>query len=57
MPSNTAAWLTASKLKPLAVKSAPYIFPREIEIFIKNGAVAISPVDWMKHDVGETVFP
>lgn len=45
MPSNTAAWLTAEKATPLEVKSAPYT-PRENEIVVKNGAVAINPIDW-----------
>ena len=56
MPSNTAAWLTA-KANPLEVKSAPYTSPRENEIVIKNGAVAINPVDWALQDIGEALFP
>jgi NADPH:quinone reductase-like Zn-dependent oxidoreductase len=45
MPSSTAAWLTAAKASPRKVKTAPYTSPRENEIVIKNGAVAINPVD------------
>lgn len=56
MPSNRAAWLTASKAKPLEVKSAPYTSPRENEIVIKNGAVAINPVDGAKQGLGEMMF-
>jgi NADPH:quinone reductase-like Zn-dependent oxidoreductase len=56
MPSNTAAWLTASKANPLEVKTAPYTPPRENEIVIKNGAVAINPVDWLKQDMGDMMF-
>lgn len=52
MPSNTAAWQTASKAKTLEVKSAPYTSPRENEIVIKNGAVAINPIDWLLQDMG-----
>ena len=58
MPSNTAAWLTAAKANPLEVKSAPYTSPRENEIVIKNGAVAINPVDWIIQDMGSSLaFP
>lgn len=56
MPSNTAAWLTAAKANPLEVKSAPYTFPHENEIVVRNGAVAINPVDWAIQDMGETLF-
>jgi len=47
MPTNTAAWLGAKHAK-LEVKPAPYTPPREDEIVIKNHAVAINPVDWIK---------
>ncbi|CAD6594524.1 MAG: hypothetical protein ASARMPRED_000587 [Alectoria sarmentosa] len=56
MPSNTAAWQTAPKVKPLEVKSAPYTSPRENEIVIKNGAVAINPIDWIIQDMGKMMF-
>ncbi len=56
MPSNTAAWLPASKANHLEVKSAPYTSPRENEIVIKNGAVAINPLDYLKRDMGEMLF-
>ncbi|KAK9235659.1 putative alcohol dehydrogenase [Lipomyces kononenkoae] len=56
MPSNTAAWITAKQAKPLVVKSAPYTPPRENEIVVKNGAVAINPVDWMLQVVGKYLF-
>ena len=55
MPSNTAAWMTATKAK-LEIKTAPYTSPRENEIVIKNGAVAINPVDWIKVDMGGMMF-
>ncbi|KAI9731740.1 MAG: hypothetical protein M1834_004529 [Cirrosporium novae-zelandiae] len=55
MPSNTAAWLTAAKA-PLEVKSAPYTSPGENEVVIKNGAVAINPVDWAIQAVGTALF-
>ena len=56
MPSNTAAWLTSAKGNRLEVKSAPYTSPRDNEIVIKNGAVAINPADWMKQDLGNLLF-
>ena len=56
MPSNTATWLTAAKARPLEIKSAPYTSPREDEIVIKNGAVAINPADWLKQDMGGIIF-
>ncbi|KAL1982575.1 hypothetical protein VTN96DRAFT_1161 [Rasamsonia emersonii] len=46
MPTNSAAWLTAEKKTPLEIGPAPYTPPRENEVVIKNGAVAINPVDW-----------
>ena len=55
-PANTAAWLTASKAHPLEVKSAPYTPPRDNEIVVKNGAVAINPVDWMVQDQDTSVM-
>ncbi|KAK9341950.1 hypothetical protein V1522DRAFT_417717 [Lipomyces starkeyi] len=45
MPTNAAACQTAPKANPLEVKSAPYTSPRENEIVIRNGEVAINPID------------
>lgn len=56
MPANTAAWQTKPKGTPLEVKSAPYTSPQENEIVIKNGAVAINPVDWIIQDLGTMMF-
>jgi NADPH:quinone reductase-like Zn-dependent oxidoreductase len=55
MPSNAAVWLVAKHAK-LEVKSAPYTSPREDEIVIKNQAVAINPIDWMKQYAGDLMF-
>ena len=46
MPSNLAAWLTAAKARPLKVEPAPYSPPGPNEVVVKNGAVAVNPVDW-----------
>lgn len=56
MPSNFGAWLNSPK-STLEVKSAPYTSPGENEIVIKSGAVAINPIDWIKVDLGNMVFP
>lgn len=56
MPSNTAAWLLAQKSRPLEVKSAPYAPPGENEIMVKNGAIALNPVDWARQAMGDALF-
>ncbi|KAK4867166.1 hypothetical protein LT330_000676 [Penicillium expansum] len=56
MPSNRAAWLTAKSARPLEVKTAPYTSPATNEIVIKNGAIAINPVEWSKQLVGDLMF-
>lgn len=56
MPSNTAAWLPAQKVSPLEVKSASYTPPGKDEIVIKNGALALNPVDWARQDLGDALF-
>ena len=56
MPSNTAAWLSAPKSRPLEVKSASYTPPRENEIVVKNHAIALNPVDWARQAMGDALF-
>jgi NADPH:quinone reductase-like Zn-dependent oxidoreductase len=56
MPVNTAAWLNGPKI-PLEVKEAPYTSPNHNEIVIKNVAIAINPIDYIKQDLGRLVFP
>ena len=51
-----AAYLIGPKVKPLAVKEAPYTPPGEHEIVVKNHAVAINPVDWFKQYVGNMLL-
>ena len=55
MPTNTAAWLGAKQAR-LEVKPAPYTHPGEDEIVVKNHAVAINPLDWIKQFVGNLIF-
>ena len=45
--SNQAAWLTGKQAKPLKVGEAERYNPEADEVLIKNGAVAVNPVDWM----------
>ena len=54
MPPNSAAWTPAVNFKtgPLEVKSAPYTSPSAHEIVIRNGAVAINPVDYLARESG-----
>ncbi|RFU24273.1 hypothetical protein B7463_g12064, partial [Scytalidium lignicola] len=57
MPSNSAAVLVEAKAHPLQVKEAPYTSPGENEIVVKNGAIAINPMDWLIQVMGPTLFP
>jgi NADPH:quinone reductase-like Zn-dependent oxidoreductase len=50
MPSNSAAYMTGKQVHPLEVRDAPYTSPSSTEVVIKNAAVAINPLDWMKQD-------
>lgn len=58
MPShiNNAAFLRAKPAKPLEVAEATYTTPSTNEIVVRNGAVAINPVDWGKQAVGKLMF-
>lgn len=51
MPKNVAAWLVA-KHALLQVKEAPYPEPGAGEIVVRNHAVGVNPVDWMKPYIG-----
>ncbi|MCJ1266494.1 hypothetical protein MMC22_006379 [Lobaria immixta] len=55
MATNSAAWLTAAKAKPLQVKPAPLGTPGENEILVRNHAVAINPVDGLLQTLA--IFP
>ncbi|KAH8662456.1 chaperonin 10-like protein [Xylariales sp. PMI_506] len=45
MASNTAAWLTAAKARPFAIKSAALGIPQKGQILIRNRALAVNPID------------
>lgn len=55
-PSNRAAWLSSKSERPLQVKAAPYTTPAANEIVVKNGAIAINPIDWSKQLLGNMMF-
>jgi NADPH:quinone reductase-like Zn-dependent oxidoreductase len=54
-PINTAAWLPAKRTQ-LEVRPAPYTHPRDHEIVVRNHAVAINPVDWIKQVAGNLLM-
>ena len=55
MRSNTAAWLTAEKFKPLDIGAAPYTPPGEHEIVVKNAAVSVNRIDCKFQDLA--IYP
>lgn len=55
-PENSAAWLPSKSVKTLRVGPAPYTPPTAGEIVVKNGAVAINPVDWAKQLMGNMLL-
>ncbi|KAL8833554.1 MAG: hypothetical protein Q9170_004209 [Blastenia crenularia] len=56
MPPNEAAYLTGLKVHPLKVREAPYTSAGEHEVVIKNGAVAVNPVDWILQYAGNSML-
>lgn len=56
MHHNQAAYLISKSGEPLQVKTSPYTQPAINEIVVKNAAIAINPVDWMKQAVGNMMF-
>ena len=55
MPNNIAAWLPA-KFERLEVGPAPYATPADDEIVVRNHAVAVNPVDWLKQHTGDMML-
>ena len=53
--SNVAAWLN-TKQTPLTVGPAPYTAPKADEIVVRNRAVAVNPMDWIKQVAGDFLF-
>lgn len=55
-PTNTAAWQIAEKAKPLEVRPAAYTPPKENEIVVKNSAIGLNPVDYLRQEQGAALF-
>ncbi len=55
-PENVAAWLSFKSAKPLKVGPALYTPPGAGDIVVRNGAVAINPVDWAKQLLGDLLL-
>lgn len=55
-PRNNAAWLSSPKKSALDIGPAKYPSPGENEIFVKNNAIAINPMDWMIQSMGVELF-
>jgi NADPH:quinone reductase-like Zn-dependent oxidoreductase len=48
--------LSVKSARPLEIKVAPYTSSGVSEIVVKNGAVAINPIDWFKQSAGNLMF-
>ncbi|KAK9378447.1 chaperonin 10-like protein [Kockiozyma suomiensis] len=57
MPSNFAAFLVGEGVHPLSVGPAPYTSPGPSEIVVKNGAVAVNPIEYILQDHLMPSFP
>ena len=53
--TNTAAWLSR-KQTTLEIGPAPYTPPAPDEVVVRNRAVAINPIDWIKQVAGDFLF-
>lgn len=56
-PENQAAWLIASKATPLEVGPAPYTPPGPGQLVVRNAAIGINPIDWLKQFLGDSILP
>ncbi|KAI0165149.1 zinc-binding oxidoreductase CipB [Hypoxylon sp. FL1284] len=52
-PLNRAAYLATTRGIPLEVRPAPYTPPGPDEVVVKNGAIAVNPVDYGKQRGGD----
>jgi NADPH:quinone reductase-like Zn-dependent oxidoreductase len=56
MPTNRAAYQPGQKAPSLEVREAPYPSAEADKIVVKNGAVAINPIDWLIQSRGDIMF-
>ncbi|KAK8023616.1 Zinc-binding dehydrogenase [Apiospora rasikravindrae] len=56
MPENRAAYLMGEKIRPLAVKAAPYTSPGPNQILVRVAAVAVNPIEYIKQDLGGLLY-
>ncbi|KAK8037493.1 zinc-binding oxidoreductase CipB [Apiospora marii] len=56
MPDNQAAYLMGEKLRPLAVKPAPYPCPAPAQLLVRVAAVAVNPIEYIKQDLGGLLY-
>ncbi|KAK8099441.1 oxidoreductase [Apiospora kogelbergensis] len=56
MPENRAAYLMGEKVRPLAVKPAPYTPPGPNQILVRVAAVAVNPIEYIKQDLGGLLY-
>lgn len=53
---NKAAYLEGAKIRPLSIRDAPYTCPGPHQITIKNEAIALNPLEWIKQTVGDFIY-
>ncbi|KAK7946132.1 uncharacterized protein PG986_010453 [Apiospora aurea] len=56
MPENRAAYLMGEKVRPLAVKPAPYPTPGPNQVLVRVAAVAVNPIEYIKQDLGGLLY-
>ncbi|KAK6857046.1 zinc-binding oxidoreductase CipB [Apiospora arundinis] len=56
MPENRAAYLMGEKVRPLAVKPAPYTSPGPNQVLVRVAAVAVNPIEYIKQDLGGLLY-
>ncbi|KAK8074259.1 alcohol dehydrogenase [Apiospora phragmitis] len=56
MPENRAAYLMGEKVRPLAVKPAPYPTPGSNQLLVRVTAVAVNPIEYIKQDLGGLLY-
>ncbi|KAH6656518.1 zinc-binding oxidoreductase CipB [Truncatella angustata] len=53
---NKAAYLDGAKVHPLAVREAPYTKPGPHQISIRNEAIALNPLEYIKQSIGNFIY-